>query len=154
LKLEFCLNLEFKIENSKRKTKKNSEILTFTWAETGPILYGGLSARALACYAAADGAGPLARKISRAPWTPTGGPDLSSSVHLCAFPFCATAGGAHLPGPSSSRATKTNSTRLLLGFTVFARGRPSPSRNGCRNPRIASGDLYRVVAPCSSLTKP
>jgi hypothetical protein len=110
--------------------------------------------RAMACSTAADGTGPLVRKISRAPWTPTGGPDLSSSVHLCAFPFCATAGGAHLLGPSSSRATKTNSTRFLLGFTVFARGRPSPSRNDCCNPRIASGDLYRVVAPCSSLTMP
>jgi hypothetical protein len=53
--------LEFKIENSKRK----SEILTFTRAETGPILYGGLPARALACCTAADNAGPLARKISR-----------------------------------------------------------------------------------------
>jgi hypothetical protein len=59
------------------------------------------------------------------------------------------AGGAHLPGPSSSWATKTNSMRLLLGFTVFAWGRPSLLRNDRRDPCVASGYLYRVVAPCS-----
>ena len=61
--------------------------------------------------------GPTGQEdIAHAPWTPTGGPDLSPSVHLCAFPFCATAGW----GPDGGQ--RTNSSHVCLSPT---RG-PSP----------------------------
>jgi hypothetical protein len=66
-----------------------------------------------------------------------------------------------LGGPSGqiSLPPELHARRLSAGRSApdaadSARARPSPSRDGCRDPRIASGYLYCVVAPCSSLTKP
>jgi len=64
------------------------------------------------------------------------------------FRFVATAPGLRVHAQVS--ATISSSTHPADS----ARGRPSPSRDGCRDPRIASGYLYCVVAHCSSLTKP